>query len=882
MPRKRYDQKRDFELTPEPAGGEMLPGQGPLRFCVTKHAARRLHYDLRMEAGGTLLCWAVPQGPSLNTADKRLAVHVEDHPLEYLEFEGVIPKGQYGGGEMILWDEGIYSPDEEGLFFDNRAECERQMREGFAAGKLSFTMRGHKLNGSWTLVKTKRGEEEWLLIKHQDEYSSTTRDILKEDRSVRSGLTVEDLREGRTALQDADLQNVPGIVRAAMPRTFAPMLCTEADAPFDDDAWMYEVKLDGIRAIAIVEDRTPRIFSRNGNDITAKFPALARELAAFPHRNFLLDGEIVLYDAKGVPTFQGLLERFQLNGARDIERQDQLNPIEYCIFDVLFLDGWDLRNCALGDRRKVLEDYAFRGARMRLLDAFPGVGTLLFEQARRMGFEGIVAKKLDSKYRDGRRSESWIKFKDSFMDDFLVVGWIEGEGARNGRFGSLILGAYEGGKLEWQGNVGGGFSDDQLVAYRQKLDAMKPGPNPFGHKIDANGKIHWVEPETWVEVRYGARTREGRLRFPVFVRERSDIPILSPAPNVSEKVTVNDRDDILEQLDGAKKDNEIVIDGHRINFSNLDRVFWPATETTEAVTKRDLARYYVKIAAHLLPQLKDRPLSLVRCPDGIGGEHFFQKHWEKGVPDFVDRVPIWSGHNDKVVTYTMCNNLATLVWMAQMAVLEIHPWYSRYATGPEGLPLDTSGEDPMDASALSYPDFLVVDLDPNIPKEFETDPSIVREGFRMSVEVTLRFKTILDELQLTGFLKTSGKTGIHVFIPIQRNLTYGVVRLLAETLGKHLEKLMPDKVTMEWVVKKRPEKVFFDHNQNVRGKTLASIFSPRPVAGAPISFPLEWARLKTVTPEMFNTATGPGSLVSYGDPWEHLFDHPQDLTRFAG
>lgn len=882
MPRKRYDQKRDFRQTPEPEGGAAGPTEGPLRFCVTKHAARRLHYDLRMEANGTLLCWAVPQGPSLDVADKRLAVHVEDHPLEYLDFEGVIPKGQYGGGEMILWDQGVYTPDEEGYFFDDRKEAERQMKEGFEAGKLSFTLRGQKLNGSWTLVKTKRGPEEWLLIKHQDEHASTTRDVLLEDRSVRSGLTVEDLREGRTAIQDANLEGIPSIARGVLPRTFAPMLCSEAEKPFDDEEWQFEVKLDGIRAIAIVEDRTPRILSRNGNDITGKFPTLAKELSAFPHRNFILDGEIVLYDAKGVPSFQGLMERFHLVGARDIERQDQVNPVEFCVFDLLFLDGWDLRNCTLADRRQVLTDNAFRGARLRLMDAFPGVGTLLFEQARQMGFEGIIAKKLDSKYKDGRRTEQWIKIKEGFVDDFIVVGWTEADGVRKGAFRSLILGAYEGGSLKWQGCVGGGFSDDQLRYFKEKLNVMEEASNPFGHKIDVTDKIHWVKPEMWVEVKYGTRTREGRLRFPVFVREREDIPSLSVAPEASMHSEVDQRDEILEQLDAAKADAEILIDGHRIHVTNLDRVFWPATDSTQAVTKRDLARYFVKVAPHLLPQLKDRPLSLVRCPDGIGGEHFFQKHWEKGVPDFVERVPVWSGHNDRVVNYTMCNNLATLVWMAQMAVLEIHPWYSRYSAGPEGHSLDTHGDAEMDASALSYPDFLVVDLDPNIPKESETDSAIVRDGFRMSVEVALKFKTMLDDLQLTGFLKTSGKTGIHIFIPIVRNLNYSAVRLFAETLGRHLEQLLPDKVTMEWVVKKRPEKVFFDHNQNVRGKTLASIFSPRPVAGAPISFPLDWARLKTISPEMFNTVTGPSSVVSYGDPWTTLLNSPQDLKRFLG
>lgn len=881
MPSKRYEEKRDFRLTPEPEGAGSASSEGPLRFCITKHAARRLHYDLRMEAGGTLLCWAVPQGPSLNPADKRLAVHVEDHPLEYLDFEGVIPKGQYGGGEMILWDRGVYSPDEEGLYFHDPEEASRQMLEGLKTGKLSFTFRGQKVNGSWTLVKTKRGPEEWLLIKHQDEHASTTRDILKEDRSVLSGLTVEDLREGRSAIREADLSQISGAVLGSLPRTFSPMLCSETDKAFDGDDWLFELKIDGIRAIAIVEDRKVKLLSRNGNDITYKFPALARELSAIPHRSFLLDGEIVLYDAKGVPSFQGLLERFQLTGARDIERQDQLNPIEYCVFDILHLDGWDLRSVPLSGRRQILEGQGFRGARLRLLDVFPGIGTLLFEQARTMGFEGIVAKRKDSRYRDGQRTEHWIKVKDTFSDDFLVVGWTDGEGARKGSFGSLILGGFEDGRLTWQGNVGGGFSDPDLVRYRERLDRMKPGSNPFGQKIDVPGTIHWVEPEMWIEVKYGARTREGRLRFPVFVRERGDIPSLSapPAPSQAPEPSF---DDVLEQLDRAGKGEvDLLVEGERVRFSNLDRVFWPETPKTKAVTKRDLARYYVKMAPYLLPQLKDRPLSLVRCPDGIHGEHFFQKHWEKGVPDFVDRVPIWSGHNERVVSYTMCNNLPTLLWMAQMAVLEIHPWYSRYAAGAEGLPLDTSGEQEMDASALNYPDYLVVDLDPNLPKEADLDPGLSREGFRMAVEVALKFKTVLDELRLNGFLKTSGKTGIHVFLPIVRNLDYHAVRILAETLGRHIETLMPNMVTMEWVVKKRPEKVFFDHNQNVRGKTLASIFSPRPVPGAPISFPIDWSRLKTITPDMFNTVTGPASLVSYGNPWQHLLDSPQDLTKLG-
>jgi len=878
---RRYADKRNFDKTPEPAEahGE---GEGPLRFCVQKHAARRLHYDLRIEMGGTLVCWAVPHGPSLNPADKRLAVHVEDHPLEYLDFEGVIPKGQYGGGQMVLWDRGVYSPDEGGvLSFDDRAEADRRMQTEFSAGKLSFTLRGSKLAGSWTLVKTTRNEQDWLLIKHRDEFASASRDVLKEDRSVLSGLSIEDLRDGRSAAEEFDASDIAGAVRATLPRSPQPMLCTEADKPFSKPDWTFQVKLDGIRMLALGEDRKVKLLSRRGNDITGKFPAIARELAACPHRSFVLDGEVVLYNSRGVPDFQGLMERFQLASQSDILRQDLLSPVEYCVFDLLFLDGWDMRGCALSDRRAALEGSDLQGAQTRLLDFYPEIGELLYDKARDMGFEGIVAKKSSSRYVEGRRSPDWLKIKEGFSDEFVIVGYTEADSARRDSFRSLVLAEFNAGQFVFAGTVGGGFSDDALKTMRTRLDAMTPGACPFGEAPDLEGvAVHWLTPALWIEVRYGARTREGRLRFPVFVRVREDLP--PPDKGSGEAEPMSQVDDWLAQLDDAKQDTILVVDGCSIHFSNLDRVFWPATDQTAPVTKRDLARYYLKVSGHILPQLRDRPLSLVRCPDGILGEHFFQKHWDKGLPEWVDRVPVWSDHNGRAAPYVVCNSVATLLWMAQMGVLEIHPWYSRYASGPEGLSLTTSDEAAMDASALSYPDFLVVDLDPTLPKDKETDPDAMWAGFKMSVEVALRFKTMLDELQLEGFAKTSGKTGIHIFIPIIRNLEFSVVRALAETLGRHLESLMPDKVTMEWVVKKRPEKVFFDHNQNVRGKTLAGIFSPRPVPGAPVSFPLSWARLRTIRPEQFTVASAPAALVNYGDPWERLMAAPQDLRRLGG
>ncbi len=882
---KNYEEKRDFDKTPEPKGAPERIGGGPLRFVVQKHAARNLHYDLRLEIDGALASWAVPKGPSLNPKDKHLAVHVEDHPLSYASFEGQIPKGEYGGGEIIVWDQGVYSPDDYGkLSWDDRVEANDRMRDGVKKGKLSFTLRGTKLNGSWTLVKTARSENEWLLIKHKDENVSETRDILKEDRSVLSGRTVEDVAAGRDGSKvELDLREVVGAVQAAMPRRLDPMTATEVEKPFTKQGWLFEVKLDGIRVLAIVENRRVKLLSRNAKDITAKFPALVRELAAFPHDTFILDGEVVIYDEKGVPSFQGLMERFQRTNPREIDRWDQVAPVEYCVFDLLFLDGWDLRQAPLSERRNLLVEAGFRGASTRVMDAFPTEGELVFEQAKAMGFEGVVAKKLDSRYKEGTRSQNWVKIKGYHSDDFFVAGYTKGEGMRRSTFGSLILGSYENGTLVYQGNVGGGFSDAMLEELRAILDEIRSDDNPFGGPISAEGEIHWVQPKLCAEVQYMTRTREGRLRFPVFLRLRPDVILSEPPRSEAAVAQGNDVESILEQLGQPKNDIVVTVEGEQIRYSSLDKVLWPAHESHPAVTKRDLAVYYAKISQHMLPHLKDRPLSFVRCPDGITGEHFFQKHYEKGLPDFVDEVAIWSSHNKKSPNYVMVNNLPTLMWLAQVATLEIHPWYSRVDPEPDArdLPTVSSGsEEALDASVLNYPDFMVVDLDPNVHSGKEkpgAEPEVNEAGFKMAVEAALGFKQVLDDMKLTGYLKTSGKTGLHVYIPIARNLTYDVVRPLCEVFGRHLMQNMPDIITMEWVVSKRPNKIFFDHNQNVRGKTLVSIFSPRPVPGAPVSIPIEWSQLKNVYPMQHTLHSVPASLAKVGDRWRDILERKQDL-----
>jgi len=407
----KYSEKRDFSKTPEPAAGAGVETTGALRFCVQKHAARNLHYDLRLELDGALLSWAVPKGPSYNPEDKHLAVHVEDHPLDYATFEGIIPKGEYGGGEVIVWDEGVYSPDDKGvLSFDDREEAERRMREDLAKGKLSVTFRGHKLSGSWTLVKTARSgnrkTEEWLLIKHRDGTERDDFDVTTLDRSVRTGRTIEDVREGRSGqmLRPEDLDGA--VHRKSVPVVKSPMRATEAKTPFNKPGWIFELKIDGIRLTAHLSKGTVWLYSRNGNDVTARFPRLVSELSQLPYDRLVLDGEVVCYDDEGKPSFQCLIQRFQLQDPRQIAEMEIKLPVEYCVFDLLFVDGWDLRGATLRDRRALMEQLGLRTAHMRVLDAFPEEGEILFEHATQLGFEGVVAKKLTSRYREGIRSPS--------------------------------------------------------------------------------------------------------------------------------------------------------------------------------------------------------------------------------------------------------------------------------------------------------------------------------------------------------------------------------------------------------------------------------------------------------------------------------------------
>jgi bifunctional non-homologous end joining protein LigD len=901
---EQYREKRDFGRTPEPPPGTDVADEGPLTFVVQKHAASRLHYDFRLEIDGVLKSWPIPKGPSFNPDDKRMAVMVEDHPLDYGPFEGVIPKGEYGAGQVIVWDAGTYSPDEGGkLSFGDREESQERMRDGLARGKLSFLLRGRKLRGSWTLVKTKRAENEWLLIKHKDRFADAGRDVLAEDRSVLSGLTIKDIKSGRLpdrgqrrslAVGPADL---PGARRAPFPRSIEPMQATLTERPFTAADWLFEPKLDGVRAIALIDGGKVGLRSRRGLDSTPHYPALVEKLASQPEPQLILDGEIVALDDAGVPSFQRIQQRLNLARAADIKRADTQIPVFYYVFDLLYTGGYDLRAVPLGQRKDLLRQLVLPSDNVLLVDHFDEDGEVAYSAAIDHGLEGLIAKRRDSVYESGRRSRSWLKIKGSREEEFVVGGYTQGAGGRAETFGALLLGYYdEEQRLAFAGGVGSGFDDRTLVALRKRLDSIRTKDRPFLEEPVVNAPATWVRPELVARVKFTQWTDDGHLRAPSFQGMREDKAaidvrreqIAPPPINVAGGAVTaasggTNIEIVLEQLQRPAEKLVLAVEGHKLSLSNLGKELWPPLDGRRALTKRDLLLYLARVSPYLLPHMRDRPITLTRYPNGITGQHFYQKRWESKLPEFVDSVRLYSGHNEGDVEYLICNNLPTLLWLGQLADIELHTWYSRVSPEPDAhhLPIVFTGsEEVIDESLLNYPDFIVFDLDPYIYSGNEArgaEPELNRKAFSKTRDVAFWLKDVLDSLSLSSFVKTTGRTGLHIYVPILRQLDYDVVRAASETLGRFVMQAHPRDVTMEWSVSKRPGKVFFDYNQNSRGKTLASIYSPRPSPEAAVSMPVRWDELPDVYPTDFTILTACDRIATVGDLWHGILDAKHDL-----
>jgi bifunctional non-homologous end joining protein LigD len=822
---KTYRAKRSADRTPEPSGA-VSPREGH-RFIVHQHAATRLHFDLRLELQGVLKSWAVPRGPSPDPAEKRLAVHVEDHPIEYGDFEGIIPEGNYGAGAVIVWDRGRWVPIEDPV-------------TGLERGKLLFELRGYKLKGVWTLVKIKKSVKDWLLIKERDAYVSTDGDPYPPG-SVLSGLTVEELRDGsrKAAKLVAELKKLKTPERALRAEDVPPMLAETREAPFSRAGWLFEVKLDGYRMRAVKADGTARLITRNGNDYSAAFPELIRPLAALPYSSFLMDGELVILDEQGRPSFQRLQNRARIGRAPEIRLASVETPGTLYLFDLMALEGFDLRSLPLLKRKAILRKVLPDAGPLRYSEHFENDGEALYDQAVGMGLEGIVAKKADAPYKSGR-SDLWQKVRADKTGDFVVVGYTAPKGTRGG-FGALHLGGYADGKLAYAGRAGSGFTGSMLKEAGARLLALEIPRPPFEGPVPAEKESHWVKPEIVAEVRYKETTGDGLLRQPVFLRFRDD--------KKAEECVLTGSGEWGVVRDGDGPDlpadrTEPLPTPHAVQFSNLQKVFWPE----EGYTKGDLIEYYRAISPWMLPYLADRPLVLTRFPDGINGKSFFQKDAPEYAQAFVRTVTIWSEDSQRELDYFVCDTEPSLLYIANMAAILLHVWSSRVAT-------------------LETPDWCILDLD---PKE---------APFTDVVTVALAVKALCDDIGLPTGIKTSGSSGLHVLIPLGRQVTYEQSRTLGGLLARVIAAQLPDIATVTRQVQKRGGKVYLDYVQNGHGRLLVAPFSARPLPGAPVSTPLDW---REVTPALdiraFTIRTVPERMNKLKeDPLWPVLDHQPDL-----
>jgi bifunctional non-homologous end joining protein LigD len=818
-----YRTKRSLERTPEPAGTiAALPGH---LFVVHKHAARQLHYDLRLEMDGVLRSWAVPKGPSRNPADKRLAVLVEDHPIEYGDFEGRIPEGNYGAGAVIVWDRGMWVPIED-------------VHAGLEKGKLLFELRGYKLRGKWTLVKIKKGVKEWLLIKEKDSQVVTANGDAFPQGSVLSGLTVEELKAGAdpAAAVAAELKRAGASRRAVRAKDVELMLAETRDKPFTRAGWLFELKLDGFRMLASREGGEGKLTTRNGHDLSAAFPELTRALSALPFDALVMDGELVVPDDAGHPSFQRLQERARFTRATDIRRSSVEQPASLYLFDLLAVEGFDVRSWPLVERKRLLHRVVPGVGPLRFLEHFETEGERVFEQVRKMGLEGVVAKKADAPYRGGR-SSAWIKVRAERSDDFVVVGYSRPKGSRTG-FGALHLGVYDRGALAYAGRVGTGFTASQLEEYAAALESSRRPDPPFRGEAPTGKEHVWVEPRLVAEVRYLEWTDEALLRQPVFVRFRSD-----KRPQECVRPGSGERDPGPAEAPSRTPDP-----GPRtpaFAFTNLHKVFWPQ----EGYTKADLIEYYRVISPWLLPYLKDRPLVLTRYPDGIAGKSFFQKDAPEYAHGFVRTVRMWSAESERELNYFVCDDERSLLYIANMGAIPLHIWGSRVAS-------------------LETPDWCILDLDPK------------DAPFAHVVTVARAIHALCDEIGFPAFVKTSGSTGLHVLLPLGRQCTFEQARTLGGLLARVVAAELPDIATIARQVTRRDGRVYLDYVQNGHGRLLAAPFSARPVPGALVSAPLDWSE---VTPKLdiakYTIRTVPGRMQRLSrDPLAAVLELKPDLV----
>ena len=810
-----YRAKRRASVTPEPFAAVERQGTSGSRrlFVVQQHAATRLHWDFRLEVDNVLRSWAVPKGPSMDPEDKRFAALVEDHPLDYADFEGRIPEGNYGAGSVIVWDQGTYVELED-------------FADGFADGKLLFDLNGHKLRGRFTLIKLKGREntgKEWLLIKERDRWAKAG-DLAQD--SVLSGLTVERLGDAEAVEADlaADLRTLDPAPPPYRSAPVSPMLA-KASAPFHRDGWLFEIKYDGYRLMIERRGDEVTLRSRRGLDLTALFPEVAKCARRLPCREFTIDSEVVVLDGRGIPSFARLQQRAALRGAPVLARASMHDPVTCFAFDLLNACGYDLKDQPLVVRKRFLERMLPTVGPIRYSAHVEGNGIETFKAMTALGLEGIVGKRADSPYRSGR-SDAWRKVRATRSADFVVAGWTP-EKSNADDIGALVLAEYRGGELAYCGRVGSGLGEVNRREARSRLAGLDAGD-----ALSADATHRWVEPVLVCEVEFREYSTEGHLRHPVFVRFRDD---KTPAECLGAFDEPADVDFDPEPV------REVIV-------TNTEKIFFPEA----GLAKGDLIDYYENVAPWMLPYLADRPLVLTRFPDGIHGKSFYQRDAPAFVPDWLTRKTLWSESAEREVNYFVVQNVESLKYLANMGAIPIHAWHSRITD-------------------LEHPDWCVLDLDPK------------DAPFAHVVEVAKVIEELLAEIDLPGFPKTSGASGLHILLPLARQLTHGQARTLGELLARVVVVRRGDIATIARVVRQRESKVYIDFMQNGHGQLLVAPFSARAKAAASVSMPIEWSELDD---ELRNAdhhlKNAIDRLERLGDPMAPLLETTPDLDRALG
>ncbi len=844
MALKTYHEKRDFGRTPEPKGKEHK--QTGFSFIVQKHAATRLHYDFRLELEGVLKSWAVPKGPSYDPREKRLAVHVEDHPVEYGSFEGIIPKDEYGGGTVMVWDRGTWIPlDEDPV-------------ASYRKGIMKFRLEGQKLRGAWTLIRMKPkpdeddSKENWLLIKERDEFVRPLSefDVTKAmTESAISGRSLDeiaadkdDVWHSRGVGFDVDvIKQSPGARKGKLPAFVEPQLATLVDEIPRGGSWIFEIKLDGYRELCRIDDRDIRFISRNAKDWSSRFPSLTSGVRLLPVRSALLDGEIVVLLPDGTTSFQGLQNA--LSG-------DSKARLFYYVFDVLYLEGYDLTKVHLSDRKKILRRLLSpltADSPIRLSDHFEGGGDAFLNEACKHSLEGVICKRSDRPYVSGRTRE-WLKIKCLKRQEFVVVGFTDPSGGRKG-LGALLLGVHdEERNLVFAGRVGTGFTERSLKELKSKLSELevdKPAISSPPKGAAARG-VHWITPKLVAEVAFSEWTQDGQLRHPSFqglredkkpseiVREKA-----APLESASSTPSPGKKSESRAKVKKVEKKTEFA----GVTLTHPDRLVYPEA----GITKRALAEYYEAAEQWILPHIEDRPLTLIRCPNGWSGECFFQKHLDKKSPPSVKPVPVEEDGEEKY--YIAVDSPAGLMYFVQMGVLEFHPW---------GAKIDN----------LDRPDRMIFDLDP--------DPSV---AWPKVIETARLLREFLAMLELKAYVKTTGGKGLHVVAPLQRRNDWAEVKGFSRAIVEKLVEVQPKSYTSNALKAERTGRIYLDTLRNARGANAVAAYSTRAKPGGPISVPVTWEELESgIHSDTFNLTNISERLRRSEDPWEDFDKVQQSIT----